>query len=455
MSAPSTGKKLPGFRDPRGPRLARTESVDDLLDKARLLCRYPSRRMNMQPGYGLQPGERVLLGVDSSIDYRIVEALREAMIEAGAKVDTIIVDAAGAQRSVYYITPTPLDGADEARSVSRDIRSDVRRHPYLVREIADKHGYDLVINGQAGPIPDTPYRWERIPWTSLEHWASEEIPFPRDVQRAIDEVVWRQISQCRRVRITDPEGTEISFTNYDDGRWMYQSHQWGKPLYIGSEEDSEGVVAGTTNHRGVFPWCEATIERGLVTSVKGGGVYGDIWREKLEELRDVRFPAYDTRKVAGSRHVPAKHRPGFFWYWESAIGTMPKVFRPGENLFDLLYERRCAGLIHHGFGPNSDEIPEMSKAGLPTRHVHIHNLFATYQGTGDRGEPVVVVDRGRLTALDDPGVRAAAARFGDPDEILREAWIPTVPGINVDGDYMSLYGVDPRPLAVPTWARGG
>ena len=32
--------------------------------------------------------------------------------------------------------------------------------------------------------------------------------------------------------------------------------------------------------------------------------------------------------------------------------------------------------------------------------------------------------RGHLTVLDDPEVRRVAAKYGDPDELLREDWIP-------------------------------
>ncbi len=440
------------FAAPRAPELEQAGLMDDLVAKACVLCSRPSGRNNTQPGYGMKRGEKVLLGVDSSYDWRVVEALKAAANDLGAKMDIIMVDSGGPQRSVYHITDTPLDGADEARSVQRSIGTDIRRNPYLVREIADKHNYDLVINGTAGPIPDTPYRWERLPWTSVEHWAGDEITFPIELQVAIDQVVWEQIQRCVRVRFTDPEGTDVTFSNYNDSRWMYQSHQWGKPLYITAEEDATGVIAGTTNHRGVFEWCEARVDDGLITSVKGGGEYGEIWRQKLDEFKDVIMPPYRTRKVAGSREVACKHRPGFFWYWECAIGTMPKVFRPSTGLFDLLYERRRSGLVHHGFGPNSDEIPEMAKAGLPTRHVHIHNLFSTYEGTTASGEKIVVIDRGRLTAFDDPRVRAVAEKFGDPDTLLQEAWIPAIPGINAEGDYMEDYAGDPR-TRVLDWAR--
>lgn len=444
MPMPDFAAPLPDLPGPRAPDASTIGDPDDLTRKALMLCSRPARRNNMLPGYGIQKGEKVLLGIDSTYDLRVVEAMQVAIQELGAKVDLIMVDASGPSRSVYNITGVPLDGADEARSVQPSITSDLRRNPYLVREIADKHPYDLVINGVAGPIPDVPYRWEKLPWSTVEQWSGEEISFPAELQIAIDQVVWEQINQCVRVRVTDPEGTDVSFSNYQDGRWLYMSHQWGKPLYITAQEDATGIIAGTMNHRGLFTWCEAVIEDGLVTEVNGGGDYGEIWREKLAQYRDVVLPAYRTRKLAGSRDLPGRHRPGFFWYWECAIGTMPKVFRPATGLFDLLYERRRSGLVHHGFGPNYDEISAVAAAGLPVRHVHIHNIFSTYVGTTSSGQKVTVIDRGRLTAFDDPRVRQVAERFGDPDVLLAETWVPRMPGLNATGHYRDDYGNDPR-----------
>ncbi|MBI4463886.1 MAG: hypothetical protein HY647_04200, partial [Acidobacteria bacterium] len=39
--------------------------------------------------------------------------------------------------------------------------------------------------------------------------------------------------------------------------------------------------------------------------------------------------------------------------------------------------------------------------------------------------------------------RQEAAKYGDPDELLVEDWIPAIPGINVPGDYSKDYGSDP------------
>src|SRR3990172_3598805 len=112
---------------------------------------------------------------------------------------------------------------------------------------------------------------------------------------------------------------------------------------------------------------------------------------------------------------------------------------------NMLHDRRRSGYIHNGFGSPIMGQRELIGAGLPWSHIHIHNMFGTLEGHTADGEAVRVIDKGHLTALDDPEIRAVASKFGDPDELLREAWIPGVPGINVPGDYMTDYAQDPIP----------
>ena len=54
------------------------------------------------------------------------------------------------------------------------------------------------------------------------------------------------------------------------------------------------------------------------------------------------------------------------------------------------------------------------------------------------GEEITFLNHGRLTALDDPEVRALAAKFGDPDQLLKEDWIPAIPGITLEGSYLDF-----------------
>jgi hypothetical protein len=38
-----------------------------------------------------------------------------------------------------------------------------------------------------------------------------------------------------------------------------------------------------------------------------------------------------------------------------------------------------------------------------------------------------IIDKGHLLILDDPKVRKEAEKYGDPDELLTEDWIPEIP----------------------------
>ena len=63
--------------------------------------------------------------------------------------------------------------------------------------------------------------------------------------------------------------------------------------------------------------------------------------------------------------------------------------------------------------------------------------------TFEDGKQFRLIDKGHLTLLDDPEIRKIAAKYGNPDEILKEKWVPAMPGINVPGDYMADYAKDP------------
>jgi hypothetical protein len=69
-------------------------------------------------------------------------------------------------------------------------------------------------------------------------------------------------------------------------------------------------------------------------------------------------------------------------------------------------------------------------------------MFPTYEITTKERKTIKVIDNGRLTALDDPEVRELARKYGDPDEILKEDWIPRIPGISAEGSYQE-YAKDP------------
>jgi hypothetical protein len=207
------------------------------------------------------------------------------------------------------------------------------------------------------------------------------------------------------------------------------------------------VLAGTQGHGGFFPRWEITFKDGFISDVKGGGPQGEALREFLQypKLNDTVFP-YHTK-------------PGFWYLYEIAFGSHPKAFRAPQPLLEYgntSPERARSGVIHWGLGIrmwHDPSAPTESKAwsdfskkhNTPFDHGwHTHTYFTTYKvKLRNTDKWVNLLDKGRMTSLDDPEVRALASRYGDPDYLLAEDWIPEVPGINAPGDYMKDYAQNP------------
>ncbi len=448
------------FRRPGHIRSGVPADFPDLRTIAEHIVKAPSVRGSLVPaGYAVAPGERVLLVVNNFYDPAVVSAIREAISRAQAIVDVVVIDM-GADR--------PLGELDEFLGFIynwRDIpeKNDVRKWFERVTwadKLADDENYDLLIYGLAVPPNQTKYRSEGIPWTSREVFPAAT--FPYELWDLIGRKAWDQIwnkGKGGKVHISDPEGTEVSYTLSED---YYDVARYGKtkshpffqpnpflghlfarqtpPLYRHCE-DASGVIAGTTNHcSSPFPNIRVEIAGGKVVSIQGGGTYGQSWRDLMEETRDIQYPEYPDK--------------GLFWWWETGIGTNPKMRRPSKAFMlsgcGTTYERLRSGVVHIGIGTAIQGPSEVwaKEKGLPYGHLHVHLLNCIYEITCTDGQTIRVVENGHLVALDDPEVRVAASKYGDPDELLREVWWAPIPGITVPGDYMRDYA--PNPAA---WLR--
>jgi hypothetical protein len=440
----SSGHDIP-FETGPAAGVGRVVSLDDLLDVARRIVRQDEVRRTAAGfiGYGAtKPGERVLIGVDSQTDPDLTHAVARALRERGARVDVVVAQVEDDRE---------FEDLDE-------IRVAMRRRPWVeeprrwegtpwIEELAGSRGYDLLIHGKGGAIPKVAHRYEGFPWVVKDHFDAASNLFPRDLHRLINERTWSRITDNAgaRLHLTDPEGTNLGLTILDapfrDGtRHDYGlSPKWGHlmahpPTPIGADDDTTGVIAGTLNHFSrPFPRIELDVERARLAGIRGGGAYGAAWRELEEESKDTRYPCFPE--------------PGLFWIWEIAIGTNPKITRP-SNIRRLSsggfeWERRRAGVIHCGLGTRwrSSEEVWAGERHLLYGHLHVHLMSATLVVQTSTGA-IPVIENGRLAAYDDPEVRDLAARYGDPDEILHDDWIPQIPGVTVPGDYAE-YARDP------------
>lgn len=465
------------YPSPRYPKLRRPKSVEELMPKARNIVNQVSDKsmmlnfMSLKPDLKVKKGDKILFIVLSEYDTICIEAVCEALRENGALVDLLTLD------STPVAPPEEL-ASHEAIAIDKD-EGDYNYYytgicnllrPSTAKEMVKTNKYDVVIGGLAGPRVELPISWHKFNFVSLEDFAGPMFNTPLELISLINQKAWEQIMSCEKLRLVDPEGTDVSWTNYKDGRPLMENHLPARPMYVGnnfgSRDDCKGVIAGTLNHLCAFPHLKAYLENGQVVELEGGGIYGDIWREKLKKYRNVKFPPQPTpSKDNAWAPTGPKYElkdPGFFWFMECAIGTIPGAFRlPREGMFkcfgNFIHDRWRTGYIHNGFGAFAMSQREMMEAGLPWTHTHIHCVFATLTGITSKGEDVVIIDKGHLTALDNKEVNKLASKHGDPDKLLTETWFPAMPGINAPGDYMKDYGKDPiswikkETMANPVW----
>ena len=296
--------------------------------------------------------------------------------------------------------------------------------------------------------------------------------FPGDVWRLAEERIIEPLAWVDRVHVTDPEGTNFTFDveekqaqawakgGYQQGHlYMFPHQATGRFPYSTVDYPAftkdynprfllkvNGVFAGTTNHTGSFPRIEVRLKDGYVAEVKGGGIYGEVWREflKYPKMNELTYPFHD--------------QPGYWWIYEAGLGTNPKFFkRPDEAMEGTnSSERNHAGVIHWGFGLRLHHGPDKpleskewmdfaAQNGLPNDHWwHIHNVLPTYRVRirGTKNSWLTLIDKGELTAFKNPEIRALASRYGDPKELLADDWSPHLPGINAPGRYED-YAKDP------------
>ncbi|HWS55127.1 MAG TPA: hypothetical protein VN228_13410 [Pyrinomonadaceae bacterium] len=448
---------------PRYPKIPEVNRVEQLLPFVRHIVERPMPYSGDQrPGLGIKGGEKILFVTDSDLDPLVLEAfLRVLRDEKKCRVDVFQEQGRRRLFRTEEVMRYLVDSPPSPRMLGG---------PEWTQALARREGYDKVV-GQIFweetncRVPTFSYSMD---WPTREQLASPAVTYPEEIIEAIDRAAWKVLRETREVHLTDPEGTDLRFTWLDeywrimDGSFpgypipptegfgthryrpgatkdpLISGHLAGYPLgVVLPKSDVTGVIAGTSDHLGPYPHLRIRMERNKVTRLEGGGEFGDKWREFIEKNKAVKYP-----------HYPG---PGVDWFIEAAIGTHPKVIRP-FNVFEsatarasFMSERDRSGVMHLGIGQLLDFAWALRHdPPLPFYHFHVHLYFPTYTCKLRDGREVKLIDRGRLTALDDPEVRRVAAKYGDPDELLREDWVPALSGVNTQGDYLKDYAADPE-----------
>jgi hypothetical protein len=302
--------------------------------------------------------------------------------------------------------------------------------------------------------------------------------FPDDLWILAEQLIMDPIAFVDKVTFSDPEGTNAWFdvTEEQGAKWVkgayIRGHIFLHPDQAGGRypyslvdfpaEATEwnpieprvnlnGTIAGTIGHTGFFPNMQTIYKDSSLVDVKGGGLYGDILREFLFHYPGINTLTYPFMKL-----------PGYFHLFEIATGTNPKYFRDPDNFVSPPLpwangheEIIRSGIFHLAIG--AEMVAEPGSHGPPTTFWkfaddnnlprghgwHIHNYFPTYKvKVRNTDRWITLVDKGHQTSLDASEVRALASRYGDPDKLLAEEWVPQIPGINAPGKYED-YARDP------------
>jgi hypothetical protein len=406
------------------------------------------------PRATINPGDRVLFVFRAStIDERVQRALSRAIGEITSPPDFMVSNA-----PVIH----PRGGEAELESSlcyytgPKHIEREMGFTEKLVNDFCTGGGYDVLIcgDGSAYSAPGSQQkafrRYGLSIWRSADLFASGLANFPPELQLAIDTVGFAALRQARKVHVTDPEGTDVSWGIRPGDFELSQARlgmdiplrghlnaiPWGPPPPV----DGNGVISGTLNGHGPFPHIAVHVEDSQIVRIEGGGRYGEGWWKFIEQYKDAQYPLHPG--------------PGWRWLMECAIGTNPKVLRPRTAALHGNYsdERLRSGALHIGLGaaimaPGERASVEafaedratyseyIKGMGLPDGHFHVHAYFATIDVETTSGDIERLVDGGRLCALDHPKVRAVAEQHGDPEKLLAPAWVPAIPGINAPGEY--------------------
>ena len=365
----------------------------------------------------------------------------------------------------------PLSWASEMNAVGQAIQLYLKKNP-KIRGVFWGTGGGTGLRRAMYPMQDRflgTFITDNI-WTLQ----SQMTTYPGDVWQLAEEQLLEPLVYAERLEITDPEGTNVwadltpemaerwaegayqrghlyMFPNQATGRFGYSfvNYPAFQPKWLPREPIARinGVIAGTQGHGGFYPRWEVLFKDGFISDVKGGGAQGAALKEFLN------YPGINDRTY------PYHNSPGFWYLYEIAVGTHPKAFRAPQPILesgDTLPERARSGVVHWGLGIrmwHDPDAPTESKVwadftkkhNVPFDHGwHTHTYFTTYKlRLRNADKWVSLLDKGRMTSLDHPEVRALASRYGDPDYLLTEDWIPEVPGINAPGDYLKDYA--PRP----------
>lgn len=395
------------FPSPRIPPLPKITSAGQLLPVARKVLR--------EEAPGIKREDKVLILSDSTVDPLVAEAFVRVAREASGHVDVIDLQGYAGMTDAVDLVDNMFSNNWWPGWVWQAIKeADVFLYGAFIKL---PHAPDLPISLRGGKPRIVELEWTRDLLAS-PHWRT----YPAEIKKAIDEKAWQLLGRAREIKVSDPEGTDLTMT-YTPEDWQRSIKQAQKrhgvdympghlmvPLPVTTVRGT--LATSSITFGGPVPRVKLTIEKGQVVRVEGGGKFGDRLRQAFEQYKDVLFPEHPG--------------PGTNWLTTMGICTHPKSsisprfdkLSGSGRVYAWAFGHFRSGVIHTSIGE--------AMVGPGRKLIwHVNLCFVTMLADGKK-----VIERGRLSALDDAEVRKVAKKYGNPDELLREDWIPAVSGVN-------------------------
>lgn len=402
---PAANPRLPA---PRMPKVSRVTSVDQVMPALRIIVK--RKRGNQVEGFDLKPGQKVLIVTDQTVDPLLPEALKLAIAEAGGQTEVIELEGFPALKE-------PVELVDNQFSTNwfpdwvwdKALQADVFVHLAFLKPA---HTPNLPTEGLARPVA---LGWE-LP---LDLMNDDYFGFPIELRDAAAKKTWAELKGARVLELKDALGTDLVF-QYQPEEWEdqgkayheYEGGRWGHlSIPLPRRAPHGQLVVTSLTFGGPVPETTLVISGRQIVEVHGGGLFGERLKESFETYKDHVYPGQREPKAQGANWMSTfgicmhpKARPSPFFREMSGSGRI--------HAWSIGHRR--SGIIHTAIGMAIDN-PKKKVI----RHVDIQ--FATIVADGK-----VIIENGHITALDDPEVRDLASRYGDPDKLLREDWIPEV-----------------------------
>lgn len=383
----------------------------------------------------ISPGEEVLILADTTTDVDIVDAYRIAYEITGGKVSVITIKADGAGASSNQITDNTLTGKWSKTVVGAMKGCDLFIN---LSGYADMHGlYGTCAKEFGMGMMDMWKNYKTkclsVTISNKEALASDWATYPQPLFEYLNYKAHEHVLRASKgdmenavIRVTDPQGTDIQLTGFSMcTKGEIQKSDEVPPFYaFGTAQvgllphepvpNANGVIVATSIHTGYIPRMEATVQNGRVVNLKGGGEVSKAWMRDWERGKNA---------TSAGRETPfgESKGPGINWLEEIMYGVHPRSFRLGykyryegsESFHAWAGGTRRSGVLHFGIGGGKDKW---------YRHRDLEIFFPTLTINDE-----IIIDNGRLKVLDFPEVRKEAEKYGDPELLLEEKWIPEMP----------------------------